>query len=261
MFRLILSMVIGLLLIISSVYAQSERVVDIPTRTNVTQRLLFSSPSNAKAAVILIAGGHGGLQILPSGKLKWGANNFVVRNRGLFAQRGLMVATIDAPSDRQSNPYLGGFRQRPEHVEDVKAVIAWIKQQANIPVWLVGTSRGTQSAAYIAVQSAAAEGGADGLVLTSTILTEEKGRPVPAMPLGKVKIPTLVVHHKDDGCRHCAYSEIPKLMDKLTAAARKELVTIEGGANIGVPCEAQAYHGFNGRDEEVVDKIAKWIVQ
>jgi hypothetical protein len=68
-----------------------------------------------------------------------------------------MVSTIDAPSDRQSNPYLGGFRQRPEHVEDVKAVFAWIKRQANIPVWLVGTSRGTQSAAYIAVQSAAVE--------------------------------------------------------------------------------------------------------
>jgi hypothetical protein len=50
-------------------------------------------------------------------------------------------------------------------------------------------------------------------------------------------------------------------MDKLTAAARKELVTIEGGTNIGDPCEAQAYHGFNGRDEEVADKIAKWIVQ
>lgn len=261
MFRLILSMVTNLLLIISSVYAQSERVVDIPTRANVTQRFLFSSPSNAKAAVILIAGGHGGLQIFPSGKLKWGANNFVVRNRGLFAQRGLMVATIDAPSDRQSNPYLGGFRQRPEHVEDVKAVIAWIKQQANIPVWLVGTSRGTQSAAYIAVQTAGGQGGPDGLVLTSTILTEEKGRPVPVMPLGTVKIPTLVVHHKEDGCQHCAYGEIPKLMDKLTAAARKELVTIEGGTNIGDPCEAQAYHGFNGRDEEVADKIAKWIVQ
>jgi alpha/beta superfamily hydrolase len=184
-----------------------------------------------------------------------------VRNRGLFAERSLMVATIDAPSDRQSNPYLGGFRQRPEHLQDVKAVIAWIKQQANIPVWLVGTSRGTQSAAYIAVESAGTEGGPDGLVLTSTILTDEKGRPVPAMNLGKVKIPTLVVHHKEDGCGHCAYSEIPNLMNKLMAASRKELVTIEGGTNNGDPCEAQAYHGFNGRDEEVVDKIAKWIVQ
>ena len=261
MFRLIWAIVIGLVLIGTRADAQSERVVVIPTRPNVTQRFLFSSPSNAKAAVVLIAGGHGGLQIFPSGKIKWGSNNFVVRNRRSFAQRGLVVATIDAPSDRQSKPYLGGFRQRPEHVEDVKAVIAWVKQQANIPVWLVGTSRGTQSAAYIAVESAGTEGGPDGLVLTSSILTDEKSRPVPALNLGKVTIPVLVVHHKEDGCRYCAYSEIPKLMNKLTAAARKELVTIEGGTNNGDPCEAEAYHGFNGRDEEVVDKIANWILQ
>jgi hypothetical protein len=81
------------------------------------------------------------------------------------------------------------------------------------------------------------------------------------MNLPKVKIPTLVVHHKEDGCQHCAYSEIPNLVNKLTTAARKELVTIEGGTNNGDPCEAEAYHGFNGKDEEVVDKISNWIVQ
>lgn len=109
MVQSMVSMIIGLVLAASVVHAQSERVVDIPTRAGVTQRVLFSAPSNAKAAVILLAGGHGGLQIAPSGKIGWGVNNFVVRNRGLFAQRGLIVATLDAPSDRQSNPYLGGF--------------------------------------------------------------------------------------------------------------------------------------------------------
>jgi alpha/beta superfamily hydrolase len=236
-------------------------VVDIPTRPNVTQRFLFSSPRDAKAAVILFAGGHGGLQIASSGKLAWGANNFVVRNRGRFAERGLMTVTIDAPSDRQSGQYLGGFRQRAEHLQDVKAVIAWVKRQAAVPVWLVGTSRGTQSAAYVAVESAGADGGPDGLVLTATILTDDRGRPVTAMNLAGLKIPTLVVHHKEDGCRHCAYGEIPRLMNKLTGIRRIELVTVEGGTNVGDPCEARAYHGFNGRDEEVVDRIAEWIVQ
>lgn len=143
----------------------------------------------------------------------------------------------------------------------MKAVIAWIKQQADVPVWLVGTSRGTQSAAYIAIQTAGTGSGPDGLVLTSSILSDSNSRPVPAMPLGKLKLPTLVVHHKEDGCEHCAYSEIPKLMSRLKGTGRTELVTIEGGTNNGDPCEAQAYHGFNGRDEEVVDKVAKWILQ
>jgi len=69
---------------------------------------LGAPPSNAKAAVILIAGGHGGLQIFPSDKMKWASGNFVVRSRQVIAQRELIVATIDAPSDRQSNPCLGG---------------------------------------------------------------------------------------------------------------------------------------------------------
>jgi hypothetical protein len=143
----------------------------------------------------------------------------------------------------------------------VKAVIAWLQQQLNLPVWLVGTSRGTQSAAYIAVESAGIQGGPDGLVLTSTILTDEKTRSVPNLNLAKVTAPVLVVHHREDGCRHCAYSDMPKLMNKLTAAARNELIAIGGGINIGDPCEAEAYHGFNGCDEEVVKLITKWITQ
>ena len=92
-------------------------------------------------------GGHGGLQILPNGSMKWGVGNFLIRTRQLFAERGLMVAVVDAPSDRQSPPYLGGFRQTPEHAADLKAVIARLRQNAKAPVRLVGTSRETQSAA------------------------------------------------------------------------------------------------------------------
>ena len=77
------------LLLYTAAYAQSEPVVDIPTRPSVTQRFLFSTPDNAKAAVILFAGGHGGLQIFPSGKLRWGGNNFVVRNPVIVRRTGL----------------------------------------------------------------------------------------------------------------------------------------------------------------------------
>jgi hypothetical protein len=48
-------------------------------------------------------------------------------------------------------------------------------------------------------------------------------------------------------------------MDKLTAVPRKELLTFEGGKGQGDPCEAMAYHGFNGIEREVVEKIADWI--
>lgn len=245
---------------VSTAWAQvTQRVVDIPTRPGVTQRILLLSPENPKSAVILFPGGHGGLRISSSGGFTWGEGNFLVRTREMFAAQGLLVAIVDAPSDRQSPPYLGGFRQTPEHVADIKAVIAWLKQQAKVPVWLVGTSRGTQSAAFIATQLPVADGGPDGLVLTSTILNDDKSRAVPEMDLNKVAVPVLVVHHRHDGCKHCNYSEIPRLMDKLSASPRKELLTFDGGQDRGDSCEAFAHHGFNGIEKDVVIKVAQWV--
>ncbi len=236
----------------------TQRVVDIPTREGVTQRIAVLAPKEPAATVILFAGGHGGLQISPGGSFEWGEGNFLVRTRQLFADRNLLVVVVDAPSDRQRPPYLGGFRQTAEHVADIKATIAWARAQVSVPVWLVGTSRGTQSAAFVATQLTGTAG-PDGLVLTSTILSDDKGRPVPAMPLAQLQIPVLVVHHEQDGCQHCRCSDIPVLMQKLDQAPRKELLTFKGGQNRGDPCEAMAYHGFNGLEQDVVAQIAAWI--
>lgn len=237
----------------------AQKVVDIPTRPSVSQRMVVLSPQDPKAAVILFAGGHGGLQIFPNGSFKWGEGNFLVRTRQLFADQGFLVAVVDAPSDRQSPPYLSGFRQRPEHVADIKAVIAWVREQAKVPVWLVGTSRGTQSAAYIATELNGPDG-PDGLVLSSTILTDDKGRPVPAMALGNLHIPVLVVHHEQDGCSHCSFSDVPVLMEKLSSVPTKQLLSFKDGENHGDPCEALSHHGFNGLEREVVAQTATWIL-
>lgn len=47
-------------------------------------------------------------------------------------------------------------------------------------------------------------------------------------------------------------------MNKLMTP-QKALITITGGNNRGDPCEAWAYHGFNGVEDEVVSDIAAWI--
>jgi hypothetical protein len=237
----------------------AEQAVDIPTRPGVTQRMVVLSPKDPKAAVVLLAGGHGGLQIAPDGKFKWGAGNFLVRTRQMFADQGLFVVVVDAPSDRQSPPYLAGFRNSPQHVADIRAVIAWVRNQAHVPVWLVGTSRGTESAAFAATQLAGSDG-PDGLVLTSTILTDTKEVPVTAMPLGNLQIPVLVVQHVQDGCKHCSYADAPRLMEALTHVPKKQLLPINGGVSQGDPCEAWAYHGFNGVEKEVVGQIGSWIL-
>jgi dienelactone hydrolase len=236
----------------------AEKVVDIPTRPGVTQRFLLISPPDAKAAVVLFAGGHGGLQMSETGALQWGKGNFLIRSAPLFAAGRLAVAIVDAPSDRQSPPHLSGFRQSAEHAADVKAVIAWLRENTRLPVWLVGTSRGTQSAAAVATRLNAGEG-PDGLILTATIVADRRGRPVTEMALDALKIPVLVVHHEEDACRQTLYRDVPRLMEKLTAARRKELITFRGGIDYGNPCEGRAYHGFNDLEQEVVARIAGWI--
>jgi alpha/beta superfamily hydrolase len=233
-----------------------ETVVELPTRPGVTERLIFISPDRPSAAVILFAGGQGGLQISSDGRLGWGETNFLIRSRQLFAGRGLAVVVLDAPSDRQRPPYLGGFRQSPQHVADVEAVIAWLRARLDVPVWLVGTSLGTFSVAYV---GANAQLPPDGVVLISTTLTHDRMAPVPTLPLEDLEMPVLVVHHEDDECRHSSIADLPDLMASLGTRAEREVVTFTGGTTTGDPCESDAHHGFAGQEAEVVRAIAEFI--
>ena len=239
----------------------TPQVVDIPTRPGVTQRMIVLTPPNPKATVILFSGGDGGLGIQPDGTLSRGKENFLVRTRQLFADQGFVVAVVDAPSDRQGYPFLDGFRQKSEHVTDIKAVITWARAQAAIPVWLVGTSRGTLSAAFVGIELAGTDSGPDGLVLTSTILSDKRGTPVTGMQLSRLQIPVIVAHHKDDACRFCAYGNLPMLMDRLDHVPRKQLLTFTGGDSVGDACEALAHHGFNGIESDVVSQVAAAMLQ
>lgn len=243
----------------SGTYAQSPQVVDVPSRPGVTQRILVITPDKPRAAVILFAGGDGGLTLEADGRIPKLGGNFLVRSRQLFVEQGLTTVIIDAPSDRQSPPFLSGYRQTDDHVADAKAVIAWLRQQSKIPVWLIGTSRGTQSVAHIATRLPATDGGPDGIVLTSTVVSDPRSRAVPEMTLDRIRIPVLVAHHREDSCRVCRFSDVPQLMERLTTPPRKELLVFEGGISVGDPCEARAYHGFNGIEREVVQRIAAWI--
>jgi dienelactone hydrolase len=237
------------------------QVVDIPTRPGVTVRALFLDPpppTPAAATLVLLAGGQGGLQITPDGSFGWGQGNFLVRSRQRFANQGFRVVVVDAPSDRPPPMSLFRFRQTADHVADLAAVMAWLRRRAPLPVWLVGTSRGTESAAYAAAMLDRSKG-PDGVVLTSTILFDPKGVPVTAMPLSRIRVPVLVVHHAHDGCPQCRPGGLPELMQRLDASPRKALWVADGGISEGDACEAHAYHGYNGIEAEVVARIADWV--
>ena len=236
----------------------SVEVADIPTRPDVTERVLIVRPPAPRAIVVLLSGGDGGLAITPQGSFGRGGANFLVRSRERFARQGLLTVVVDAPSDRQGGGYFDGFRRTPEHAADLRAVFAWLRERYPLPVWLVGTSRGTLSAASVAVELSGG-GGPDGIVLTSSLLRDRREGPVTALDLDRLRIPVLVVHHHDDGCQSCSYSDVPRLMAALNRVPRSELITMEGGTNLGNPCEPWAYHGYNGIEDSAVRRIAAWI--
>lgn len=210
------------------------------------------------ASVILFSGGDGVINVKNSHLRNWGRGNFLVRTRELFAGEGLLVAVLEVPSDHASG--YGRFRASKEHAQDVAAVIASLREIAPVPVWLVGTSRGTVSAAFAAARLRKG-GGPDGLVLTSTVT--ERSRVVTDTvvdaDLDEIRVPTLIVHHKQDNCVVTKYDVARLLAKEFKKSARVAFIDFTGGASVGDPCEAFAYHGYNGIEAEVVHTIAAWI--
>ncbi|MGO8917451.1 MAG: alpha/beta hydrolase [Stellaceae bacterium] len=234
-----------------------EEFVQLPTRPGVTQPFWVVTPRDKPvASVILFPGGEGVLGADDHHPPT--SNNFLVRTRDKFAAQGFLVAVIDAPSDHGAG--LGGFRASGEHAQDVAAVIAYLRQKAPVPVWLVGTSRGTISAANAAARLPA--GGADGLVLTSSIVSPSKRATaiIGSVDVAAIAIPTLLVHNKEDACPVCSFSGAAGLMAAFTRAPRRELIAVSGGdANVSDPCGPISRHGYLGIEDEVVGDIARWI--
>ncbi len=242
-------------LLVFSCPALAEDVKALGTRPGVTLRFLHLKQEQPVAAVVHFVGEHGKLN-LGSGGASWGTGNFLYRTRQLWADQGFNVAIVDAPSDRLSGDGYFGFRQTREHAQDIAALLAFLRRDAPVPVWLVGTSRGTTSAAFGAI--ALKQNGPDGVVVTSSITNS--GGNLPRMNLKQITVPILVVHNEDDQCTFTPYAEVPQIMAGLTNSKKAELMTFKGGSGMkGDPCDPISYHGYIGIEPAVVSRIASWI--
>lgn len=177
----------------------------------------------------------------------------------MFAKHGFLVAVVDAPSDQQSETgMLGGFRDSMDHVADIDHVINYLRKQEDVPVWLIGTSRGTESATNVAINS---QRQPDGLVLTSSMSgPNAKGTPVTDMTLEKITMPTLIVANRDDECRVTLPEGAEQIAGMLTNSRKVEVKMYSGGDTPkSKPCNAMSYHGFLGIEDRVVNFISDFI--
>jgi hypothetical protein len=73
----------------------------------------------------------------------------------------------------------------------------------------------------------------------------------------KYKNRHLIVHHRHDGCHRTSFGAAEAAHSRYGT----DLIVMDGGMSVGDPCEAFAYHGYNGIERETVDAIKKWIKQ
>ncbi len=236
--------------------ASAEEIVALKTREGATQSFLLSIPQQSpSAAVVLFPGGDGNIELRSeSGSPKFRAGNFLVRSRELFVEGGIATATVDAPSD-EARGMNDQFRLGDKHAADIAAVVADLKQRfPKIPVFLVGTSRGTISAA--ATGRALADNVA-GIVLTSTLFVAARTGPgLSGFDFATIKTPLLFVHNMDDACRLTPYGSAKALADRFP------LITVHGGDSPrSDACEAMSYHGFLGKERATVEAIVNWILK
>jgi hypothetical protein len=137
-------------------------------------------PSSPVASVILMPGGDGLINAGPNGQINRLIGNQLVRTRNAYLARDLAVLVANADIDlARAVQFMGEIKK---------------------PVTVIATSRGTIRTAEGIARGAKP----NALVLTSGFLTAESGGvPNVASILGapNALALTLVIHHRDDGCR------------------------------------------------------------
>lgn len=236
----------------TAAFAAEDKLIKLDTRPGVSVSVYTMKRDGAPATVVLLPGGGGGIGLrddVPTSK------NFLVRSRDHFAAHGFNVAVVSRPTDKELDYE---FRVSPAHIEDLRQVVEYLKTDTGLPVWLVGTSRGTVSAAAAAITFGNEK--LAGLALTSSVTSNKRTGAVPEQKLEAIRIPVLVLHHEKDACSVTFPRGARWIIDGLKNTPVKRLVMVSGGAGAsGDPCEPLHWHGFIGMEKEAVGLIADWI--
>jgi hypothetical protein len=235
----------------------AERIETIPTRPGVTQGLYLVTPERAPwATAILYVGGEGRIHLGPDGPSEE-SDNFLMRIRDQLTGAGLMLVYPDTPSDK--SPGYGNFRSDPRHATDAQAILNWLHSQNDGPVFIIGTSRGTISAAYIA--SHLEPNAIAGVALTSSVTrTTRSAGAIDSTMLAGIHIPALVMANKDDRCFVTPPDDVPFLLNGLKNSPHKDSSLLGGGSTPkSGPCEGLAGHGYYGIEDQAAKVLIDWM--
>ena len=196
---------------------------------------ILTLPKNAAPHFVLIVmPGSSGLvkaQLSNGQPVFQGKSNFLVRSRVLLSGDDTAVATTDAELN----------------VARMRAIVGDLRARfPEAPIYIAGTSRSTNVTAYLSDKM---DGEVAGFIHTSSMAAisglDTRGR----------RSRHLIITHRQDGCSATPASSSISNHERFGT----ELIVIDGGISEGNPCQPFAYHGFNGVEAQVADKIRAWI--
>jgi dienelactone hydrolase len=232
-----------------------EAIEIVPTRPDVTVRLLvIKTNSKPTTALILLPGADGTKHFGEKDGRFWVGNNFLMRSARDLAAAGYIVVSVDAPSDL-SYGMSDTFRTSPQHAKDIRKIIAYLKEKHRVAsLYLVGTSKGALSAAYLA--SVFDDPSIGGVILTAVYPPSECA----GIDFSDIDDPVLIIHHLYDECRATPVQGAFDLKKKLTESPQVDVVVVTGGSlSASTPCNALSNHGFYGMEKPVIQVIKDWI--
>jgi hypothetical protein len=240
-------------------YAASQELVSVATRPGVTQSFVILSMQGREpvAIALLYVGGGGRINArIENDTVMFGARNFLPRSGAEFARNAILPVVMDAPSDQRE--LSDSYREGREQTADARPVIAELKRRyPGLPLYVVGTSRGTISAAYLGRDLGQEVAG---VVLTSSLFGSPSPRRIAASLRGfdysAIQSRLLFVHHRDDGCEQTPYAAAARL------GARYDLISVSGGRPAeSAACEPFSAHGYYGKEGPTVDAMAGWMLK
>jgi hypothetical protein len=233
-------------------------------------KALLLVPEKPTALLLIFAGYDGVLRLSgTNGNVKFGTDlneNFLVRSRGLFFDQSLALLIVDAPNSRPLD--LGSRESAAAEilrlVDKSRDLAPSIKQ---LPLWAVGTSNGTVSAAALAVTK---PDSIAGLVLSATITRPYSGggywfssHPlgVASMQLADFKKHVFIQANQGDQCNSTPAKDSELLAAKFSGSSRAKFQVLsssktEPGYD---PCDALTPHGNYGIESAAVSAIAEFI--
>lgn len=237
----------------------NEELFVFDTRPGVRIRVLITRPAKEVRGMVLFFPGGNGVLVNSSGGL-YGAF------RREFAAKGFVMAIIDVPSDYSGG--LGGkgessedYRVSAEFTRDGRIIFDQLYARWSGPTYLMGHSMGTISAAHLA--ASLEERRLTGLILFSS--PSRRGPQgswisLPSADLGRIRLPVVLAHHRDDGCRGAQFTTAEGYLSYFNSSSRVGFIEVTGGESVSSnPCSGSNQHSFYGRRVQVVDAVIRWL--